>query len=111
MPANVCPWLTCPVLLLLLRHQVRRHFVKTRENAIVNRLNKTKREETVDYEAVRMERQKERQRAKREVGNELVSRCSVCIGVLPFLNRNGSAEKQRAGGNPAAKGGERGEGL
>ena len=84
MPQNVCPWLTCPVLLLLLPHQVRRHFVKTRENTIVNRLNKTKREETVDFEAVRMERQKERQRAKREVGNELVSRGSVCIIVPPL---------------------------
>ncbi|UZJ54435.1 hypothetical protein CBS101457_003755 [Exobasidium rhododendri] len=50
---------------------VRRHFVKTRENVIVNRLNKTKREEKVDHEAVRMERQKIRQQAKRLVGNEL----------------------------------------
>jgi hypothetical protein len=52
---------------------VKRHFVKTRENVIVNRLNKTKREEKVDHEAVRLERQKVRQKAKREIGNELVS--------------------------------------
>lgn len=63
--------------------QVRRHFVKTRENAIVNRLNKTRREEKVDHESVRIERQKERERAKREVGNELVSKRSVVPSPLP----------------------------
>jgi hypothetical protein len=60
--------------------KVKRHFVKTRENVIVNRLNKTKREEKVDHEEVRMERQRIRERQKREIATELVSgKCPLSI--------------------------------
>ncbi|PIA14849.1 DUF814-domain-containing protein [Coemansia reversa NRRL 1564] len=44
---------------------VKRVHVETRENAIVNRLNKTKREETPDLAHQRMERDKEEARAKK----------------------------------------------
>lgn len=37
---------------------VRRHLVRDRENAIVNALNKTKREVAVDHESVRQERER-----------------------------------------------------
>lgn len=50
---------------------VKRHHVAARDNAIVNRLNKTKREESVDHEAVRLERQRERNKVKREAANRI----------------------------------------
>ncbi|PWN99077.1 DUF814-domain-containing protein [Tilletiopsis washingtonensis] len=46
---------------------VKRHYVAARDNKIVNRLNKTKREEQVDHEAQRVEREKARAKARREV--------------------------------------------
>jgi hypothetical protein len=50
---------------------VKRHHVIARDNAIVNRLNKTKREENVDHESVRLERERERNKAKREIANKI----------------------------------------
>lgn len=50
---------------------VKRHHISQRDNAIVNRLNKTKREEKVDHEAVRQEREKERNRIKRDIALQL----------------------------------------
>jgi NFACT protein RNA binding domain len=50
---------------------VKRHHIAQRDNAIVNRLNKTKREEKVDHEAVRQEREKERNKIKRDAANKL----------------------------------------
>ncbi|PWN92501.1 hypothetical protein FA10DRAFT_222899, partial [Acaromyces ingoldii] len=44
--------------------RVRRHHVAQRENAIVNRLNKTRREEVVDHEAVRQERERLKNKKK-----------------------------------------------
>lgn len=52
--------------------RVRRHHVAQRENAIVNRLNKTRREEVVDHEAVRQERERLKNKKKREAANEIV---------------------------------------
>ncbi|KDN52471.1 DUF814-domain-containing protein [Tilletiaria anomala UBC 951] len=49
---------------------VKRIHVKERENAIVNRLNKTKREVAVDHEAVRQERERERGREKKAAATE-----------------------------------------
>ncbi|CAO1620076.1 unnamed protein product [Parajaminaea phylloscopi] len=49
------------------QHKVRRHLIRDRENAIVNALNKTKREEIVDHEAVRQERLRVQCRAKKLV--------------------------------------------
>lgn len=54
-------------------HQVKRVYVKDRENAIVNRLNKTKREIDVDHEMVRQEREREQGREKKAKATELVS--------------------------------------
>lgn len=65
---------------------MRRHFVKTRENVIVNRLNKTKREEKVDHEAVKMERQKVRERQKREIANEIVSKKDLVKDLIMQLS-------------------------
>ena len=47
--------------------------MKRRENAIVNRLNKTKVEKEVDFIAVRIERERERSKVKRQAANEQVS--------------------------------------
>lgn len=44
---------------------VRRHLVRDRENVIVNRLNKTKKEVAVDHEAVRQERERALGREKK----------------------------------------------
>lgn len=52
---------------------VRRFHVKERENAIVNRLAKTKVERMVDHEAERVEQEKGEARQKRDKANELVS--------------------------------------
>ncbi|CEH15572.1 Predicted coiled-coil protein [Ceraceosorus bombacis] len=46
---------------------VRRHHIAAKDNAILNRLNKTKREETVDHEAVRQERERAKGRERKEV--------------------------------------------
>lgn len=46
--------------------RVRRTNVKDRENAVVNRLNKTKRVEDVDHEAVRQERLRKAGRIKKD---------------------------------------------
>jgi hypothetical protein len=53
--------------------KVRRFHVPQRENAIVNRLAKTKTERIVDHEAERVERIKEEGRRKRLAANERVS--------------------------------------
>lgn len=50
---------------------VKRYHIAQRDNAIVNRINKTKREEKVDHEAVRQEREKERNRIKRDAANKI----------------------------------------
>ncbi|TNY17051.1 hypothetical protein DMC30DRAFT_450081 [Rhodotorula diobovata] len=50
--------------------KVRRFRIEERENAIVNRLNKTKREVKVDHEAERIARDSARQRAKRLAATE-----------------------------------------
>lgn len=64
--------------------QVKRHHIATRENATVNRLNKTKREEKVDHEAVRQEREKERNRIKREEANKIVrTHGRIGLTILP----------------------------
>lgn len=47
--------------------------MKRRENVIVNRLNKTKVEKEVDFIAVRIERERERSKVKRQAANEQVS--------------------------------------
>ncbi|CAO1615960.1 unnamed protein product [Sympodiomycopsis kandeliae] len=44
---------------------VKRHLIRDRENVIVNRLNKTKKEIAVDHEAVRQERERDLGRAKK----------------------------------------------
>ncbi len=49
---------------------MKRVFVKERENAIVNRLNRTKREEVVDHEAVRQERARAQGRIKKAAATE-----------------------------------------
>ncbi|PWN39477.1 DUF814-domain-containing protein [Ceraceosorus guamensis] len=46
---------------------VRRHHIAAKDNAILNRLNKTKREELVDHEAVRQERERAKGRERKEV--------------------------------------------
>ncbi|GAA5853973.1 hypothetical protein JCM9279_007621 [Rhodotorula babjevae] len=51
--------------------KVRRFRIEERDNAIVNRLNKTKRELAVDHEAERTQRDSARQRAKRLAATEL----------------------------------------
>ncbi|KAJ2648671.1 Coiled-coil domain-containing protein 25 [Coemansia sp. RSA 1250] len=51
--------------------KVKRVHVATRENAIVNRLNKTKREEYPDLVAMRLDRDKEEARAKRNEARRL----------------------------------------
>lgn len=45
---------------------VKRFYVKERKNEIVNRLNKTKEERTVDFEAERQERERAAGRKKKE---------------------------------------------
>ncbi|KAI3618457.1 hypothetical protein CBS9595_002820 [Malassezia furfur] len=49
--------------------QVKRWYVKERQNAIVNRLNKTREERQVDYEAERQERERALGRKKKEFAN------------------------------------------
>ena len=46
--------------------QVKRFYVKERKNEIVNRLNKTKEDRLVDYEAERQERERAIGRKKKE---------------------------------------------
>ena len=72
--------------------QVKRHYVAARDNKIVNRLNKTKREEQVDHEAQRVEREKARAKARREVAvAEVRSSFSLhavtltCVSTRPTL--------------------------
>ncbi|KAI3622959.1 hypothetical protein CBS14141_004292 [Malassezia furfur] len=52
--------------------QVKRFYVKERQNAIVNRLNKTREERQVDYEAERQERERALGRKKKEFANAQV---------------------------------------
>ena len=52
--------------------QVKRWYVKERQNAIVNRLNKTREERQVDYEAERQERERALGRKKKEFANAQV---------------------------------------
>lgn len=54
--------------------QVKRFYVKERQNAIVNRLNKTREERQVDYEAERQERERALGRKKKEFANAQVRR-------------------------------------
>lgn len=56
--------------------------VSTRENAIINRLNKTKVEKEVDHEAERQARLKVEGRKKKAAAEERVSRRRV---VQPYL--------------------------
>ncbi|WFC96902.1 hypothetical protein MBRA1_003566 [Malassezia brasiliensis] len=49
--------------------KVKRWYVKERQNAIVNRLNKTREERQVDYEAERQERERALGRKKKEFAN------------------------------------------
>ncbi|WFD04394.1 hypothetical protein MOBT1_003103 [Malassezia obtusa] len=51
---------------------VKRFYVKERENAVVNRLNKTRVERKVDYEAERQERERALGRKKKEFANAQV---------------------------------------
>ncbi|BGP18105.1 hypothetical protein JCM10213_001418 [Rhodosporidiobolus nylandii] len=51
--------------------KVKRFRVEERVNAVVNRLNKTKVEKQVDHEAVRIEREREEHKKKREAANKL----------------------------------------
>ncbi|KAJ2843739.1 Coiled-coil domain-containing protein 25 [Coemansia brasiliensis] len=51
--------------------KVKRVYVATRENAIVNRLNKTKREEYPDLVALRLDRDKEEARIKRNEARKI----------------------------------------
>ncbi|GAA5989254.1 hypothetical protein JCM11641_003852 [Rhodosporidiobolus odoratus] len=51
--------------------KVKRFRVEERANSIVNRLNKTKVEKQVDHEALRIEREKEEHKKKREIANKL----------------------------------------
>jgi len=60
--------------------KVKRVHVATRENAIVNRINKTKVEKEVDHEAERQSRLKDEGRRKKVEATERVSRVST--GVL-----------------------------
>lgn len=53
--------------------KVRRVYVAARDNAIVNRLNKTKVEREVDHEQERQDREKELNRQRRAEANERVS--------------------------------------
>lgn len=53
--------------------RVKRTLVKERENAIVNRLNKTKRVEEVDHEMVRQERLRKAGRIKKDAAVKSVS--------------------------------------
>lgn len=51
-------------------HAVRRFHVATRDNAIVNRLTKTRVERSVDHEAERVEREKDKTKRRRAEANE-----------------------------------------
>lgn len=51
-------------------YQVKRHFVARRENAVVNRLNKTKQERQVDYAAQRIERERAKGKLRRQAAEE-----------------------------------------
>lgn len=57
--------------------KVRRFHVKEKDNAVVNRLNKTKREVQVDHEAERQERLRQEGRAKKAKAIEDVSPASL----------------------------------
>ncbi|PWN29700.1 DUF814-domain-containing protein [Jaminaea rosea] len=52
------------------QHKVKRYLVKERENAIVNRLNKTKKTVQVDHEAVRQDRERQKGREKKAKATE-----------------------------------------
>lgn len=54
--------------------KVKRYYVKERQNPIVNRLNKTRVERQVDYEAERQERERAIGRKKKEFANAQVRR-------------------------------------
>lgn len=56
--------------------QVKRFYVKERKNEIVNRLNKTKEDRLVDYEAERQERERAIGRKKKEFALKQVWRSS-----------------------------------
>ena len=58
--------------------KVKRVHVATRENAIVNRLTKTKVEKEVDHEAERQDRLKDEGRRKKVVATERVRRLQMC---------------------------------
>lgn len=55
------------------QHKVKRYLVKERENAIVNRLNKTKKTVQVDHEAVRQDRERQKGREKKAKATEEVN--------------------------------------
>lgn len=64
-----------------MREQVKRVFVAERQNAIVNRLNKTKMERQVDHEAERIERQKVKDAEKRAEAARLEVRSALLPGL------------------------------
>lgn len=59
--------------------KVKRFHIKERDNAIVNRLNKTKREVDVDHEAERQDRLREEGRKKKAKAVEDVSTSLRCV--------------------------------
>lgn len=69
---------------------VKRVYIPTRDNAVVNRLNKTKVVREVDHEAERIERQRREGKTKKALANDLVRR----IFISRLRERRG--EKERA---------------
>lgn len=59
--------------------RVKRFHVKEKDNAIVNRLNKTKREVEVDHEAEKQDRLREEGRKKKAKAIEEVSTRCCCF--------------------------------
>lgn len=73
--------------------KVRRFHVPERQNAIVNRLAKTKMERIVDHEAERVERIKKEGRRKRLATNERVSFSALASFFDKLLTWISSTEK------------------
>lgn len=75
---------------------VKRFYVRERKNEIVNRLNKTKEERVVDYEAERQERERMEGRKKKEHALQQV-RTAPHLLTLEKGNTRGQAALQGTG--------------